>query len=264
MDTGAVVTAQTVAESLGLAADEAIVLQNSNKLTLRLLPSDVVARVAPSAHQNVRFEVDLAQRLAGGPVAALDPRVEPRVHSRDDLRITFWTFYEGSAEISPADYASALARLHARMREVDLPTPHFTDRVTEAEELAADRDRTPDLADDDREVLARTLRTHRRSILERGAPEQLLHGEPHPGNLVAGPRFIDLETCCRGPVEYDLAHAPEEVAAHYPGLDHDLLRDCRLLVLATITMWRWDRDDQLPGGRALAAEWLDQIRRRSS
>ena len=95
------------------------------------------------------------------------------------------------------------------------------------------------------------------------AAEQLLHGEPHPGNVLGtrhGLRFIDLETCCRGPVEFDLAHAPEAVGEHYPGLDHDLLRACRMLVLAMITTWRWDRDDQFPNGRQLGTEWLGQLR----
>jgi hypothetical protein len=72
--------------------------------------------------------------------------------------------------------------------------------------------------------------------------------------------FVDLETCCRGPVEFDLAHAPEEVGEHYPGVNQDLLRECRILVLAMITTWRWDPGDQLPNGRQLSAEWLSQIR----
>jgi len=96
-----------------------------------------------------------------------------------------------------------------------------------------------------------------------GAAEQLLHGEPHPGNLLTtknGLLFIDLETCCRGPVEFDLAHAPEAVSEHYPGVNHDVLRACRVLVLAMITTWRWERDDQLPNGRQLGLEWLSQIR----
>jgi thiamine kinase-like enzyme len=126
----------------------------------------------------------------------------------------------------------------------------------------ASRDRTPALAYADRALLGDTLRSLRRVISERGG-EQLLHGEPHPGNLLTtknGLLFIDLETCCRGPVEFDLAHAPEEVSEHYPGVNHDLLRECRILVLAMITMWRWDRGDQLPNGRKLAAEWLSRIR----
>ncbi|MFB9467230.1 phosphotransferase enzyme family protein [Streptomyces cinereospinus] len=263
----AVAAAMSIASSLGLPADDAIVLHDSNKLTLRLLPCDVLARVAPVAQQVARFEVDLAQRLAasGCPVAALDPRVEPRVHERDGFVVTLWTYYEPLTlrEIPPADYARALGRLHAGMRGLDVPTPHFTDRVGQAQRLVADRDRTPALADADRELLGGTLRSLGRAIGERGATEQLLHGEPHPGNVLTtrnGLLFIDLETCCRGPVEFDLAHAPEGVGEHCPGVDRDVLRECRILVLAMITAWRWDRDDQFPDGRRLGTEWLGRIR----
>jgi len=263
----AVAAAMSTASSLGLAVDDAIVVHDSNKLTLRLMPCDVLARVAPVAHQVAQFEVELAQRLAesGCPVAALDPRVEPRVYERDGFVVTLWTYYEPVAarEVSPADYAVALERLHAGMRELDLPTPQFTDRVEQARQLVANRDHTPALADADRELLGHTLRSLGRVIGERGGAEQLLHGEPHPGNVLTtknGLLFIDLETCCRGPVEFDLAHAPEEVGEHYPGVDQDLLRECRILVLAIVTTWRWDRGDQLPNGRLLGTEWLGRIR----
>ncbi|MEV4171277.1 aminoglycoside phosphotransferase family protein [Nonomuraea sp. NPDC049709] len=263
----ATAAAMSTASALGLTADDAVVLQNSNKLTLRLLPCDVLARVAPAAHQVAQFEIELAQRLAEteSPVAALEPRVEPRVHERDGFVVTLWTYYEPvpPQEFSPADYAHALGRLHAGMRKLDVPAPHFTDRVEEARQLVASRDHTPELADADRELLANTLRSLRRAIVERGGAEQLLHGEPHPGNVLTtknGLLFIDLETCCRGPVEFDLAHAPEEVGDHYPGADQGLLRDCRILMLAMITAWRWDRGDQFPDGRRLGTEWLGQVR----
>ena len=262
----AVAAAMSTASSLDLIVDDAIVLHDSNRLTVRLLPCDVVAQVAPIAHQVAQLEVDLAQRLAeiGCPVATLEPRVAPRVYERDGFVVTLWTYYEPvtSREVSPADYANALERLHAGMRKIDIPTPHFTDRVESAQRLVASRDRTPALADADRELLDDTLRSLRRVIGERGG-EQLLHGEPHPGNMLATKNellFIDLETCCRGPVEFDLAHAPEEVSEHYPGINQDLLRECRILVLAMITTWRWDRSDQLPNGRQLGTEWLGQIR----
>jgi aminoglycoside phosphotransferase (APT) family kinase protein len=255
----------SIASSLGLAAHDAVVLHNSNKLTLRLQPCEVLARVAPAAEQCAQFEVDVAQRLAeaGSPVAALEA---PEVFVRDDYMVTLWTYYEPvtAQAIPPADYAGALERLHAGMRTVDLPTPHFMDRVSEAQMLVADHDRTPELADADRAFLAGTLERLRRAVSESGRPEQLLHGEPHPGNLLstqAGPLFIDFETCCRGPIEFDLAHAPDEVGDHYPGIDHHLLRDCRNLMLAMITTWRWDRDDQFPDGRRLGIEGLSEIRK---
>jgi aminoglycoside phosphotransferase (APT) family kinase protein len=263
----AVTASVSIAAALGLVVDDAVVLHDSNKLTLRLVPCDVLARVAPAADQVARFEIEVARRLtaSGSPVAALDPRVEPRVHERDGFVVTLWTYYEPVTHqgMSPAAYAGALARLHAGMRELDVRTPHFTDRVEQAQRLVASRDRTPALADADRALLADTLRGLRRSIGERGAAEQVLHGEPHPGNLLStknGPLFIDFETCCRGPVEFDLAHAPEDVGAHYPGVDQDLLRECAILVLAMVATWRWDRDDQLPDGRRLGTEWISQIR----
>jgi aminoglycoside phosphotransferase (APT) family kinase protein len=187
------------------------------------------------------------------------------VFVRGDYEVTLWTYYEPvtSQAIPHADYAGALACLHAGMRRVDVPSPHFTDRVAEARTLVADRVRTPELADADRVFLAGTLDRLRRAVSESGRPEQLLHGEPHPGNLLptrTGPLFIDFETCCRGPIEFDLAHAPDEVADHYPGIDHQLLRDCRTLMLAMITVWRWDRDDQFPDGHRLGIEWLSELR----
>jgi Phosphotransferase enzyme family len=263
----AVAAGVSTAAGLDLTVDDAVVLHDSNKLTVRLLPCDVLARVAPAGHQVAQFEIELAQRLAESesPVAALEPRVEPRVYQRDGFVVTLWTYYEPATprEVSPADYANALERLHASMRKLDVPAPHFTDRVEQAQQLVASRDHTPALADADRELLGDTLRSLRRVISERGGAEQLLHGEPHPGNVLTtknGLLFIDLETCCRGPVEFDLAHAPEEVSEHYPGVNQDLLRECRIHVLAMITTWRWARGDQLPNGRQLGREWLSQLR----
>jgi len=268
----AVDAAISIASALGLKVEETVVLQASNKLTVRLLPCDVLARIADVGHQVADFEVELAKRLAeiGSPVGALEPRVEPHVYERDGLAVTLWTYYEPvpPQEVAPVEYARVLERMHTGMRGIEIATPHFTDRVAEAQSLVASRDRTPELPDADRELLSNTLQTLRRAIENRGAPEQLLHGEPHPGNLLRtkkGLLFIDLETCCRGPVEFDIAHVelprfPDEVSKHYPGVDQQLLRECHVLVLAMITAWRWDRDDELPNGRRLALDWLSEMR----
>ncbi|MDP9236301.1 MAG: aminoglycoside phosphotransferase family protein [Chloroflexota bacterium] len=263
----AVAAAKSIVSALGLEATDEIVLSNSNKLALRLLPCDVLARVAYVGQEVAQFEVELAQRLAetGSPAGALEPRVEPRVYECDGFVITLWTYYEpvATGEVSPADYASALERLHAGMRKLDVTTPHFTDRVAEAQQLVASRDRTPALVDADRELLSNTLRSLRRTICDRGAAEQLLHGEPHPGNVLNtkdGPLFIDLETGCRGPVEFDLAHVPEEVSDRYAGADQELLAECRGLVLAMVAAWRWDSTDQLPNGQRAGRALLSALR----
>jgi Phosphotransferase enzyme family len=261
----AIGAAKEVASDLDLAAADARVLHNSNKLTLRLLPCDVVARVAFAGLEALGLELEIGRRLAEieAPVAKLEPRVDPRVYRRNGFVLTLWTYYEQARqEVSPADYANALERLHAGMAQVDVPVPHFSDRVAEAQELVASPDRTPGLADSERTLLSSTLRNQRGEIGERSAAEQLLHGEPHAGNLLntSGPLFIDLETCCRGPVEFDVAHVPEPVSECYPGADHELLRACRLLVLAMVAAWRWDLDDQLPNGERAGQELLGALR----
>ncbi len=264
----AVDAAKSSASELGLEVDDAVVLQDSNRITVRLLPCDVLARVAPMAYQaSAEFEVEVARRLAeaGCPVAALEPRAEPRVYVRDGFVINMWTYYEpvSPRDAAPAEYARALEGLHAGMREIELPAPHFTDRIAEAQRLVDNRTETPDLGEADRKLLRDTLRASRWAIGQRGAAEQLLHGEPHPGNVLStkdGLLFIDFETCCRGPVEFDLAYVPEEVNERYPGADLELLRECRVLMLAMVAAWRWDRDDQFPNGRRMGIELLSQIR----
>ena len=58
------------ASALGLTVDDATALHNSNRLALRLLPCDVLARVA------------------------LESRVELRVDECDGFVVTLWTSYE--------------------------------------------------------------------------------------------------------------------------------------------------------------------------
>ena len=264
----AVAAAMACAAALDLRVDDAVVLHNSNRLAVRLLPGEILARVAPAEDQaGAEFEIRLARRLADtdSPVAELEPRVEPRVYLHDDFAVTLWTYYQAvpPGAFAPAEYAEALQRLHAGMRQVTVKVPHFTERVAEAQWLVGHAEMTPELLGPDRLLLRDTLQRFTEAVVDRGAGEQLLHGEPHPGNLLRtekGLLFVDLETLCRGPVEFDVAHAPEEVGQAYPAADQDLLRECRVLTLAVATTWRWDRNDQLPNGRQLGMEWLGQIR----
>ncbi|MGH9211307.1 MAG: phosphotransferase family protein [Acidimicrobiales bacterium] len=179
--------------------------------------------------------------------------VEPRVYEQDDFAVTLWTYHAPLPphDIAPDEYASALERLHAGMQQADLTgdrLPHFMDRVDKAQRLVDDPTNNPEIAGADRELLGTTLTTMRRAIIDRGVSEQLLHGEPHPGNVLrtsGGLLLVDLETCCRGPIEFDLAHAtinangpPIEVGALYAGADQSLVRECWILMLAMVTAWR--------------------------
>ncbi|HEY7281453.1 MAG TPA: phosphotransferase [Actinomycetota bacterium] len=258
----------SLAGALDLSVDDVVVIRNSNKLALRLLPCDVLARVGPGGQEVAAFEVELALRLAAteSPVAALEPRVEPRVYEHDGFTMTLWTYYQEAPpdqRSSPVEYAQALHRLHAGMRNIEIATPHFLERAAAAERLVTNRDATPALAEADRDLLVSTLHGARQHIRSRGPAEQLLHGEPHPGNLLDtrdGLLFIDFETWCRGPVEFDVAHVPDEVSAHYPNVDDLLLEECRRLVLAMVAAWRWDVHDDFPNGHQHGRHILSLLR----
>lgn len=264
----AVAAARSTASALGLAVDDAVVLNDSNRLVVHLTPCDLVARVAPVTHHagSAEQEVELVKRLAqtDSPIVALDARVEPRVFERDGFGITMWTYVSPVHRLlPPAEYAHALGRLHAGLRQTDVTMPHVMERVAETQRDVANRDITPDLSETDRAVLTDTLRDLRGSIVDRRAPEQLLHGEPHPWNVLDtnnGPLFIDFENTAYGPVEYDLGWVPTAVSDRYGKADHDLVNDCRGLVLAIVAMHRWRLGDQHPSGRRSGVAFLDVLR----
>lgn len=264
----AVAAAMSTASALGLAVDDAIVLSDSNRLVVRLTPCDAIARVTPMAHfASPEREVEIVRRLAAtdSSVATLDPRVEPRVVERDGFAITLWTYVEPARrrELPPDEYLEVLERLHAGLCQIDIAAPHVMERVAAVQRDVANRAVTPDLADADRALLADRLRDLSRSLVDRRAPEQLLHGEPHPWNILDaehGLLFIDFENTAYGPLEYDLGWVPAEVSARYPGADQDLVVDCRGLVLAIVAMHRWRNDDHHPSGRESGVAFLDALR----
>jgi hypothetical protein len=268
----AVAAAMSTARALDLSVDDAVVLSDSNRLVVRLMPCDTVARVTPLTHYlghqaSAEREVELVSRLArtAAPVATLDPRVQARLFEQDGFRVALWTYFEPVLPQlpPPVDYAQGLQRLHTGLREVELSVPPVIDRVSAVQDDVADRDVTPDLAVADRALLADSLSDLRQSVLGRGAPEQLLHGEPHPWNLLRtenGVLFIDFENACRGPVEYDLGWVPKVVTDRYPDADQDLVEDYRGLVLAMIAAYRWRRDDQHPSGRQSGVALLEVLR----
>jgi len=274
----AVGAARTVAAGLGLPVDDAVVVHDSDRIAVRLGPCGVLARVAPSSwYPGMGFELEVARRLAevGAPVGVPDPRVAPGVHVRDGFAVTLWTYYEHrrggavdgqlgmASTLAPAEYARALARLHADLRRIELPAPSIAVRIAGWAADVADPESTPDLPDPDRVLLGDTLRRVGAAVDGWGSGTQLVHGEPHPGNVLdtaAGPLFVDVGTCQRGPVEYDLAYAPDDVAAHYPGADLDLVRRFRILMWAGVAAMRWHRADRYPDRGHWRAETLRRLR----
>lgn len=100
---------------------------------------------------------------------------------------------------------------------------------------------------------------------ERTFVDRPLHGEPHLGNVLstaAGPRWIDFEASCTGPLEWDLASVPADAVALFPAVDRQLLALLRPLNSARVATWCWARAE-LPAMRSHAEHHLEVVRRAS-
>ena len=71
----AVAAARSIASALDLKVGEAVVLQTSNKLVVRLLPCDVLARVAPQGQLVAQLEIEIAQLDERPPYASSSANV---------------------------------------------------------------------------------------------------------------------------------------------------------------------------------------------
>jgi hypothetical protein len=221
------------APELGLSVEDAIVLQNANRLAVRLVPCDVLLASAPwfggtmnLQRSRSRWQGGLRKPAARSPFSSLAWSLSSMYVMASPSRT--WKYYEPmpAADTTSVEYAQALELLHAGMRQIDAPAPHFTDRFDEAESIVRERSQSPELVDTDRELLtkfiARPSAGRRRpwrgraAVVRRIARSNLLR-------TTSGIRLIDTKTCCYGPVEFEIAHAPDEVGDHYTIADPLLL-----------------------------------------
>ncbi|SFE16436.1 phosphotransferase [Blastococcus tunisiensis] len=211
--------AEAVAVARGVAAEHGLrtdpqVLQDGINVVLHLRPAPVVARVATLTRllrddglTPFGREVSLAGELAaaGAPVLAPSDVLPPGPHRRGRTVLSFWTHVTVlPRRPGPAETAAAFADLHehlARQPATGLPldTP-----LRDLEAFCA-RAGAWGVSDADLDALA--------GRLERVRPRlhgelRRLHGDAHPGNLLATPdgwRWTDLEDTCSGPLAWDLA-----------------------------------------------------------
>lgn len=243
------------------SAGTADLLGITNNVVLAL-DRRVVAKVGTWEHSRdvLARELRVAALLAaaGAAVAHPVPGVGVFIDDVTGYTVTLWQRVDGIAHddrIDPEVLARGLRELHSALDLVDVQivdAPHFLWGLDlAAATLAAD---TPMAFMQDADLLF--LRSTYRQLLSRtrdhisGLPGQLLHGEPHGGNVLVtreGPTFLDFEGVCVGPLEWDLASVDPAVASAYPApIDRDLLALLTLLNRARVAVWCWagaDRGD---------------------
>jgi Phosphotransferase enzyme family len=228
----AIAAVVALARENGLRVEEPVVLNDLFSLMVHLKPAPVVARVAtcmpklrtpiaPWLEREIAVTMYLSER--GAPVVPPSRELPPGPHERDGFWVSFWTHVRPDPDRTPtsADCSAMLLDLHAALRSYpgELPALGTNDIERGLELLDEAGDGVLGEADVD---LLRSSAERLRPLWEGPSGEaQPLHGDAHPGNLIATHEgelvWIDFEDVCLGPVEWDLATImdPDVVTAHH-------------------------------------------------
>jgi Phosphotransferase enzyme family len=270
----AVRAAVEVAAALDVTCTEPVVLADGANVIVHLSPSPVVAKVAastpavrPDVDAWLQRELDVAVFLAGAaaPVLEPSPEIPATVHHGDGHAMSFWRYLppSGSARPDEETIGSMLRDLHAALRPYPRPVPVLAPLQDIPAFLARPHTR---LSAAQKAALAAAY-TRLTSELDPAAPQQVLHGDAGPGNLMAaacGWVWHDFEDACSGPVAWDLAAStasqrldgPRILAAYGTPVDVGQLAVCRQLRRLHLTVWYALYAERLPECRPRAAELL--------
>ena len=251
----------------GLEVGEPVSLRSTNNVVAWMRPSPVVAKIAQDLAASAR-ELQLATFLVsvGAPVV---PPIEIGIAQPADVAgqwATFWRHVEDERTATATQIAGSLGRLHLGLASLPGRTtiPPCWVRLESAVDLLDHPELPGELERDDRSLLRRALLEGIAALASPSEHTHVLHGSPHRFNILVADGeavFIDFETVELGPLEWDLAHLDEEVAALYPvDLDGDLLRRCRISISAATSTWCWDGIDRGVDMRSHAEQHLEIVR----
>jgi thiamine kinase-like enzyme len=264
----AAAAAHRVASRFGYRADEPSVIQETNNTVMWLRPLPVIAKVGTWRHSaaSLTREHEVATALAAdAPIAQSIPGAWPTVDEGSGFTVTLWERLDTDPEArpEPREVAGSLRELHRALTGYGGELPSFRIGLDLARTALADDGLMEALPEEDRSFLRDAFDRLRAEVTTHGYSEQPLHGEAHDGNLLitpAGPRWIDLEGVCIGPLEWDLAFLPEGAAETFSDVDVELLELLRTLNSARVATWCWARW-RFPELRWHAEFHLERVRR---
>jgi Phosphotransferase enzyme family len=232
----AVAAALAVAHANGVRCDDPVVLRDAWHVVVHLRLSPVVARVSspipypvgPDPDGVVR-ELAVASHCARAGCAVVPPaeEVEAVPYYEGGHVVTFWRYVEPYGDPDRRAAGRALREIHEALAGYDGALPAFG----HPEETAAMLDALP--PSDDVE-LVRQIAGQRPDVA--GQP---LHGDAQLLNCLGspgGPLWLDFETACHGPREYDLAAlGPGPALDAYGAHDAELVEAMFQLYIAWVT-----------------------------
>jgi hypothetical protein len=265
----AVSAAVRVAAAVGYVTDDASVVQESNNVVVWLRPHPIMAKVGrwDDSDETLLREHAVATSLAAhdAPIAPPVSGIGPTRDQQTGFLVTLWwrLEHQNDREPGPTDVGRSLRQLHDDLGHYEGELPSFRVGLRRARTALDVDGLMAALPGDDRSMLRRAIDQLSTELDRRGYIERPLHGEPHTVNLLVTPdglRWVDLESVCVGPLEWDLAFLPEDALGVFPDVDTELLGLLRVLNSARVATWCWVRAD-LEEMRRHGAFHLEQVRR---
>lgn len=273
----AVAAAMAVARGFGMSGIDPVVLADGSNVIVHLRPAPVVARVAtltaelrPGVAAWLARDIAVSGHAAAHGVPVVRPSVDPPPgpHVWDGQVLTFFEYvrHDPGYQPKPAEVGRALAVLHDALAGYDGPLPTegpIRDLRWILDTLEQERILTGD-------EIAKLRADAARLVAELGTlPVRALHGDSHPGNLLATPNGLvwnDFEDTWRGPLAWDLACLANTVRLDgraalvgYPDLPPaDELEVCVRFRRLFGVGWRFVLDSRLPGRAPDKREHLDR------
>jgi hypothetical protein len=249
----AITVARAIAGRYGITCDRPFILQDSNHTVIYLAPAPVVAKVGTSPEEtSLADEVAVAQFLVSrnAPVVPPTEILPPGPHLEGGLEVTFWQYCPHDPDEPPPEVlGQSLRLLHEALADCPVPLRAW-DRFDGVEHVLFNPSALQALSEDDRAFLRRRYVELMSAIATFHPTVRPLHGEPHAANLLRsahGPRWIDFESTCLGPQEWDLTVLPDElVARFFADVDGDLLRVLRHMRSLCVAVWCWLDPDRSP------------------
>lgn len=260
-----------VEAGLGVVTPEVLHLGNHTSAQLSRWP--IVARIASGTSfdfspESLVRELQIACHLAawGAPGVRPTANVHPGPYLREGCSITLWQLVAGRPATTADDAlmaAASLRLIHTAIAKLDAGLPSFITKVESCEAILADPDQAPRLERRDRLFLEQCYANLRTQLNDVRGVWQPLHGDTHLGNVIVGDSgaiWMDLESACLGPREWDVVNLPSATWSEFGELDPALLRlfaDVRNLCLA---VWCWAEFERSSAATEAALYHLDRLK----
>ena len=237
-----------VGRRFGIKSADPVLIQESNNTVVWLSPQPVIAKVATradSAEGLIReHEVAVALDALNTPVGPPLKGSSPLQHRSTGFTVTLWERLERDPNgvTSGEMLGLSLRQVHEALALSGIDLSDFRLWLRRARSALSNDVLLDALAKDDVAFLRSAFDALLIQLDARMFSLQPLHGEPHDGNRIMTPsglRWIDFESVCRGPLEWDLLFLPEDASNAFDDVETELLGLLSTLNSARVATWCW-------------------------